>query len=223
MNRAPINSRGLRQRLKTAKGRSTSSQAWLERQINDPYVRAAKAQGYRSRAAYKLAEMNEKYRFLKRGMTVVDLGAAPGGWTQIAVERVGDGGRVVGVDIQEMDAIPGALLMKLDFMEASAPDAIKSALGGPVGVVLSDMAASATGHRETDHIRIMALCEAALEFALEVLAPGGAFVAKVLRGGTERALLETLKRRFTKVVHVKPPASRSDSAEMYVLALGFKT
>jgi 23S rRNA (uridine2552-2'-O)-methyltransferase len=223
MKRAPIGSRGMRQRLKTAKGRSTSSQAWLERQINDPYVRAAKAQGYRSRAAYKLAEMNEKYRFLKRGMTVVDLGAAPGGWTQIAVERVGDGGRVIGVDIQEMDAIPGALLMTLDFMEAAAPDAIKSALGGPVGVVLSDMAASATGHRETDHIRIMALCEAALEFALEVLAPGGTFVAKVLRGGTERALLETLKRRFTKVVHVKPPASRSDSAEMYVLALGFKT
>jgi len=223
MKRAPIGSRGMRQRLKTAKGRSTSSQAWLERQINDPYVRAAKAQGYRSRAAYKLAEMNEKHRFLKRGMTIVDLGAAPGGWTQIAVERAGDGGRVVGVDLQEMDAIPGATIMKLDFMEASAPDAIRAVLGGPVDVVLSDMAAPATGHRETDHIRIMALCEAALEFALEVLAPGGSFVAKVLRGGTERALLETLKRRFTKVVHVKPPASRADSAEMYVLALGFKT
>ena len=223
MKRAPIGSRGMRQRLKTAKGRSTSSQAWLERQINDPYVRAAKAQGYRSRAAYKLAEMNEKHRFLKRGMTIVDLGAAPGGWTQIAVERAGDGGRVVGVDLQEVDAVPGATIMKLDFMEASAPDAIRAVLGGPVDVVLSDMAAPATGHRETDHIRIMALCEAALEFALEVLAPGGSFVAKVLRGGTERALLETLKRRFTKVVHVKPPASRADSAEMYVLALGFKT
>ena len=213
---------GLRERLKTAKGRSTSSQAWLERQINDPYVRAAKAEGYRSRAAYKLVEMNEKHRFLKRGMTVVDLGAAPGGWTQIAVGIVGESGRVVGIDLQDMDAIPGAQLMKLDFMDAAAPDAIKKAVGGPAGAVLSDMAAPATGHRETDHIRIMALCEAALEFALGVLAPGGTFVAKVLRGGTERVLLDTLKRRFTKVVHVKPPASRADSAEMYVLALGFK-
>ena len=223
MKRPPIGSRGLRQKLRTAKGRSTSSQAWLERQINDPYVRAAKAEGYRSRAAYKLIEMNEKYRFLKRGMTIVDLGAAPGGWTQIAVDRVGDKGRVVGIDIQEMDAIPGALLMKLDFMDAAAPALIKSALGGPVGAVLSDMATPATGHRETDHMRIMALCEAALEFALEVLAPGGTFLAKVLRGGTERVMLDTLKRRFTKVVHVKPPASRADSAEMYVLALGLKT
>ena len=222
MKKASVNSRSLRQRLKTAKGRSTSSQAWLERQINDPYVRAAKAEGYRSRAAYKLAEMNEKHRFLKRGMTVVDLGAAPGGWTQIAVAEAGEKGRVVGVDIQDIDAIPGALLMKLDFMDAAAPIAIKAALGGTVGAVLSDMAAPATGHRETDHIRIMALCEAALDFALEVLTPGGAFVAKVLRGGTERTLLDTLKRRFTKVVHVKPPASRADSAEMYVLALGFK-
>jgi 23S rRNA (uridine2552-2'-O)-methyltransferase len=222
MKRAPIKAGGLKQRLKTARGRTTSSQAWLERQINDPYVRAAKAEGYRSRAAYKLIEMNEKHRFLKRGMTVVDLGAAPGGWTQIAVERVGESGRVVGIDIQEMDAIPGALLMKLYFLDAAAPDAIKAALGGPAGAVLSDMASPATGHRETDHIRIMALCETALEFALEVLAPGGTFVAKVLRGGTERSLLDTLKRRFTKVVHVKPPASRADSAEMYVLALGFK-
>jgi 23S rRNA (uridine2552-2'-O)-methyltransferase len=223
MKRPPIGSRGLRQKLRTAKGRSTSSQAWLERQINDPYVRAAKAEGYRSRAAYKLIEMNEKYRFLKRGMTIVDLGAAPGGWTQIAVDRVGEKGRVVGIDIQEMDAIPGALLMKLDFMDAKAPALIKGTLGGPVGAVLSDMATPATGHRETDHMRIMALCEAALEFALEVLAPGGTFLAKVLRGGTERVMLDTLKRRFTKVVHVKPPASRADSAEMYVLALGLKT
>lgn len=222
MKRPPIGSRGLRQKLRTAKGRSTSSQAWLERQINDPYVKAAKAEGYRSRAAYKLIEMNEKYRFLKRGMTIADLGAAPGGWTQIAVDRVGDKGRVVGIDIQEMDAIPGALLMKLDFMDAKAPALIKGALGGPVGAVLSDMATPATGHRETDHMRIMALCEAALEFALEVLAPGGTFLAKVLRGGTERVMLDTLKRRFTKVVHVKPPASRADSAEMYVLALGLK-
>lgn len=223
MKRAPIKPRGLREKVRTAKGRSTSSQLWLERQINDPYVRAARAEGYRSRAAYKLAEMNEKYRFLKRGLTVVDLGAAPGGWTQIALGRVGDTGRVIAVDLQDMDAVPGAIMMKLDFMDAAAPEVIKAALGGPAGAVLSDMAAPATGHRETDHIRIMALCEAALEFALEVLAPGGTFLAKVLRGGTERQLLETLKRRFTKVVHVKPPASRADSAEMYVLALGFKT
>ncbi|MBI1214164.1 MAG: rRNA methyltransferase [Alphaproteobacteria bacterium] len=222
MKRASIGSRGPRQKLKTARGRSTSSQAWLERQINDPYVKAAKAQGFRSRAAYKLIEMNEKYRFLKRGMTVVDLGAAPGGWTQVAANIVGEGGRVVGVDIQDMDAIPGASIMKLDFMDNAAPDAIKAALGGSANAVLSDMASSATGHRETDHIRIMALCEAALEFALEVLAPGGTFLAKVLRGGTERQLLDTLKKRFTKVVHVKPPSSRPDSAEMYVLALGLK-
>lgn len=222
MKGAPIKSRGLRQKLKTGKGRSVSSKAWLERQINDPYVRAAKAEGYRSRAAYKLIEMNEKHRFLKRGMTVADLGAAPGGWTQVAVSIVGDNGRVVGIDIQEMDAIPGATIMKLDFMDNAAPDALKKALGGPVNAVLSDMASPATGHRETDHIRIMALCETALEFALEVLAPGGTFLAKVLRGGTEKLLLETLKKRFTKVVHVKPPASRADSAEMYVLALGFK-
>jgi 23S rRNA (uridine2552-2'-O)-methyltransferase len=222
MKGAPIKPRGLREKLKTGKGRSVSSKAWLERQINDPYVHAARAQGYRSRAAYKLIEMNEKHRFLKRGMTVVDLGAAPGGWTQVALSLVGDSGRVVAIDIQDMDAVPGAIVMKLDFMDAAAPDALQAAMGGAANAVLSDMATPATGHRETDHIRIMALCEAALEFALEVLAPGGTFLAKVLRGGTERVLLDTLKRRFTKVVHVKPPASRADSAEMYVLALGFK-
>jgi len=222
MKRAPVKPRGLREKLKTARGRSKSSQLWLERQINDPYVKAARAEGYRSRAAYKLIEMNEKHRFLKRGHTVVDLGAAPGGWTQVAVNLVGESGKVVGADIQDMDAIPGATIMKLDFMDNAAPDAIKAALGGPANAVLSDMASPATGHRETDHIRIMALCETALEFALEVLAPGGTFLAKVLRGGTEKQLLDTLKKRFTKVVHVKPPSSRSDSAEMYVLALGFK-
>lgn len=218
----PPGSRGLTERLKTARGRTKSSQLWLERQINDPYVRAAKSAGYKSRAAYKLAEMDDKYKLLKRGMSVVDLGAAPGGWTQVALERVGEKGRVLGVDIQDMDQIPGATIMKLDFMDPKAPDIIKQALGGPVGAVLSDMASPATGHRETDHLRIMGLCEAALEFALEVLAPGGHFLCKVLRGGTERALLDTLKRAFTKVVHVKPPASRADSAEMYVLAMGFK-
>jgi 23S rRNA (uridine2552-2'-O)-methyltransferase len=220
-SKLPAKSRALHERLKTAKRRTKSSQAWHERQINDPYVRAAKASGYRSRAAYKLAEMDDKYRFLKKGQSAVDLGAAPGGWTQILVERLGEG-RVIGIDIQEMEPINGASLMKLDFMHADAPDAIKRAMHGPVDTVLSDMASPATGHRETDHLRVMALCEAALEFAIEVLKPGGAFLCKVLRGGTERALLETLKRRFTKVVHVKPPASRADSAEMYVLALGFR-
>lgn len=214
-------SRALTERLRSPKKRTKSSKAWLERQLNDPYVRAAKAQGYRSRAAYKLKEMDDKHRFLKRGESAVDLGAAPGGWTQVLVERLGEG-RVVGVDIQEMEPIKGAILMHLDFMEAHAPAEIKRALAGPVDVVLSDMASPATGHRETDHLRVMALCETALEFALETLKPGGAFLCKVLRGGTERTLLDTLKKRFTKVVHVKPPASRADSAEMYVLATGFR-
>ncbi len=213
--------RALKVRLKTAKLRTKSSQLWLERQINDPYVRAAKAEGYRSRAAFKLKEMDDKHRFLKRGQSAVDLGAAPGGWTQVLVERLGEG-RVVGVDIQEMEPIKGSVLMHLDFTETTAPDKIKAMLSGPVDVVLSDMASPATGHRETDHMRIMSLCEMALEFAIETLKPGGAFVCKVLRGGTEKALLETLKKRFAKVVHVKPPASRSDSAEMYVLATGFR-
>lgn len=213
--------RALKVRVKTAKRRSVSSKLWLERQLNDPYVRAAKSEGYRSRAAYKLAEMNEKHRFLKRGGTAVDLGAAPGGWTQVLVERLGEG-KVVGVDIQEMDPIPGAQLLHLDFMDAKAPEIIKEALSGPVDTVVSDMAAPATGHRDTDHMRVMALCETALDFAIEILKPGGTFLCKVLRGGTERDLLETLKKRFTKVLHIKPPASRADSAEMYVLAIGFR-
>jgi 23S rRNA (uridine2552-2'-O)-methyltransferase len=214
-------SRALKVRVKTAKRRTKSSQLWLERQLNDPYVRAAKSDGYRSRAAYKLAEMNEKHRFLKRGQTAVDLGAAPGGWTQILVEHLGEG-KVVGVDIQDMDPIAGAALLKLDFMDDKAPGIIKDALKGPVDTVLSDMASPATGHRETDHMRVMALCETALDFAIEILKPGGTFCCKVLRGGTERQLLETLKKRFQKVIHVKPPASRADSAEMYVLAMGFR-
>lgn len=213
--------RALKERLKSTKKRTKSSKAWLERQLNDPYVRAAKTAGYRSRAAFKLKEMDDKHHFLKRGHSAVDLGAAPGGWTQVLVERLGEG-RVVGVDIQEMEPIKGAILMHLDFMDAAAPEAIKRALAGPVDTVLSDMASPATGHRETDHLRVMALCETALDFAVEVLKPGGAFLCKVLRGGTERGLLETLKKRFAKVVHVKPPASRADSAEMYVLAIGFR-
>jgi 23S rRNA (uridine2552-2'-O)-methyltransferase len=214
-------SRALKVRVKTAKRRTKSSQLWLERQLNDPYVRAAKSDGYRSRAAYKLAEMNEKHRFLKRGQTAVDLGAAPGGWTQVLVEHLGEG-KVVGVDIQDMEPIAGAVLLKLDFMDDKAPGIIKETLKGPVDTVLSDMASPATGHRETDHMRVMALCETALDFAIEILKPGGTFCCKVLRGGTERQLLETLKKRFQKVIHVKPPASRADSAEMYVLAMGFR-
>ena len=215
------NPRALKIRVKTGNRRTKSSREWLERQLNDPYVRAAKSEGYRSRAAYKLAEMNEKHRFLKRGQTSVDLGAAPGGWTQVLVEQLGEG-HVVGVDIQEVEPIAGATLLMLDFMDEKAPAVIKRTLNGPVDTVLSDMASPATGHRETDHLRVMALCETALEFAIEVLKPGGTFLCKVLRGGTERQLLETLKKRFQKVIHVKPPASRADSAEMYVLALGFR-
>jgi 23S rRNA (uridine2552-2'-O)-methyltransferase len=212
----------VRERLRDAKKRTASSRAWLERQVNDPYVRAAKARGYRSRAAFKLAEMDDKHGFLKRGMRAVDLGAAPGGWTQVLVERLGPAGMVLGVDAQEIAPVEGARLLELDFMEASAPQIVKVALDGPVDVVVSDMAAPATGHRETDHLRVMALCEAALQFALEVLKPGGTFLCKVLRGGTERTLLATLRRSFAKVVHVKPPSSRADSAEMYVLAMGFR-
>jgi 23S rRNA (uridine2552-2'-O)-methyltransferase len=217
----PVAPRALKERLKTGKHRTKSSRAWLERQLNDPYVRAAKSEGYRSRAAYKLREMDDKFRFLRQGSTAVDLGAAPGGWTQVLVERCGEG-NVVGVDIQPMDPIPGAILLQLDFMEAAAPQAIRAHLHGSVDVVVSDMAAPATGHRETDHLRVMGLCECALEFACEVLKPGGSFLCKVLRGGTERALLETLKQRFGKVLHMKPPASRADSAEMYVIGLQFR-
>jgi len=213
--------RALKERLKSGKHRTKSSRAWLERQLNDPYVRAAKSAGYRSRAAFKLKEMDDKFRFLKRGSKAVDLGAAPGGWTQVLVERCGEG-NVVGADIQAMDPIDGAILLQLDFMDAAAPEAIRACLNGPVDVVVSDMAAPATGHRETDHLRVMGLCECALEFACEVLKPGGTFLCKVLRGGTERALLETLKQRFGKVHHMKPPASRADSAEMYVIGMQFR-
>lgn len=218
----PFAPRALKERLKTAKQRTKSSQLWLERQLNDPYVRAAKAQGYRSRAAYKLKEMDDKYRFLKRGSKIVDLGAAPGGWTQVVVERCGPKS-VLGVDLQPIDPIEGAELLEIDFMANEAPQIIRDKLKGGVDAVVSDMASPATGHRETDHIRVMGLCEAALEFAVEVLKPGGTFVCKVLRGGTERALLETLKRRFGRVLHMKPPASRSDSAEMYVIAMSFRS
>jgi 23S rRNA (uridine2552-2'-O)-methyltransferase len=213
--------RMLETRVKTARSRSVSSTRWLARQLNDPYVVAAKSSGYRSRAAWKLVELDDKHKFLKRGRRVLDLGAAPGGWSQVAVARVGEG-HVLAVDISDMAPIPGAQFLKLDFLADDAEQQVRDALGGPVDVVLSDMAAPSTGHRPTDHIRIMALVETAYAFASQILAPGGAFLAKVLQGGTERALLDRLKRDFTQVRHVKPPASRADSTELYVLALGFR-
>lgn len=218
--------RGLKARVRSAKGRSNSSRNWLERQLNDPYVADAQRLGYKSRAAFKLAEIDDQYGLFKSGQLVVDLGAAPGGWSQVAVERVAalDGaGVVVAVDMHTMDPVPGAENLKLDFLDEDAPEKIIAALSGRrADVVLSDMAAHATGHRQTDHLKIMALCEAALDFARDVLAPGGSFLCKVLRGGTEASLLADIKRDFATVRHVKPKASRDDSAELYVLALGFR-
>jgi 23S rRNA (uridine2552-2'-O)-methyltransferase len=217
--------RQLKVRVKTAKRRSHSSQRWLVRQLNDPYVAAAKREGYRSRAAYKLIEIDAKNRFLKSGQRVVDLGAAPGGWSQVAADLIGartGNGQVVALDIMAMEPIDGVAIVRVDFMDSSAPLQLKSLLrDGGADVVLSDMATSSTGHAKTDHLRIMGLAEAAAEFASEILAPGGAFLCKVLQGGTERALLERLKRGFASVKHVKPPASRAESAELYVLAKGF--
>lgn len=214
--------RGLTVRVKTAGKRSVSSARWLERQLNDPYVHEAKKQGYRSRAAFKLLQLDEKFNLLKPGAKVVDLGAAPGGWTQVAVDRVGERGHVVGIDLLPMDAIPGADLIQLDFTDDRAPDELKRRLGGPADLVLSDMAAASTGHSQTDHLRIIALADAAYDFAKDVLKPQGAFIAKVLQGGATGDLLTLLKRDFAQVKHVKPPASRTDSAEIYVVALGFR-
>jgi 23S rRNA (uridine2552-2'-O)-methyltransferase len=217
--------RGLKVQVRSGKGRSLSSKLWLERQLNDPYVARAKRQGYRSRAAYKLIEIDDKVRFLKPGGIVVDLGAVPGGWSQVAAKRVAAGtarGRVVAIDLLEMAAIAGVDFLHLDFLDADASERLKTMLGGPADVVLSDMAANATGHRRTDHLRTMGLVEAAAEFAREVLKPGGSFLAKVLQGGTEHQLLARLKRDFAVVRHVKPAASRSDSAELYLLATGFR-
>ncbi len=214
-----------RQRVKKGGNKTTSQRAWLERQLNDPYVARAKREGYRSRATYKLLEIDDKHRLLKPGGRIVDLGAAPGGWSQIAAERVGrpaGKGRVVAIDLLDMDPLPGVDFEKLDFMEERAPERLKDMLGGGADVVMSDMAANATGHKKTDHLKIMGLAEAAAEFARAVLEPGGAFVAKVLQGGTENALLADLKRDFAQVRHLKPAASRSDSAELYVLATGFR-
>ena len=212
-------------RLKDQKTRKLSSRIWLERQISDPYVARAKREGMRSRAAYKLIEIDDKIHFLKPGARVVDLGAAPGGWTQIAAKRVGADsgrGRVVAIDILEMIPLAGADILHLDFLADDAPDRLKALLGGPADVVLSDMAANATGHRKTDHLKIMALAETAALFAREVLKPGGAFLCKVLQGGTEATLLAQLKKDFASVKHVKPAASRADSAELYLLARGFR-
>jgi 23S rRNA (uridine2552-2'-O)-methyltransferase len=208
--------------LKDEKRRTLSSRIWLERQISDPYVLRAKREGLRSRAAYKLAEIDDKYKVLKSGARVVDLGAAPGGWSEIAAKRIGLKGRVIALDILDMTPIPGVEFLKLDILDEAAPERLKAMLGGKADVVLSDMAANATGHRQTDHLRIMALAEVAAQFAREVLDKGGTFVCKVLQGGTEAALLAELKRDFTSVKHVKPPASRTDSAELYLLARGFR-
>lgn len=222
--------RELKTRVKTARGRKIGSTRWLERQLNDPYVHAAKRDGYRGRAAYKLLEIDDKFRFLTAGKRVVDLGCAPGGWLQVAVKRVNALGEkpgrrqgfILGVDLQEMEPLAGTTLMQLDFMEDDADEKVKAALGGEADVVLSDMAAFASGHRATDHLRIVALCEAAAWFACDVLTEDGAFVAKVLQGGAEGDLLTMLKQNFRKVVHFKPPASRKDSAEMYLVATGFR-
>jgi len=218
--------RNLKVRVKTARGRKLSSTRWLERQLNDPYVVEARSRGLRSRAAFKLIEIDDKYAFLKPGITVVDLGAAPGGWSQVAAERVGSNngnGVVVAVDINEFEPIPGVRVLHADFLAETTPDALTALLDGELAdVVLSDMAAPASGHKRTDHLKIMALCEAALEFACEVLKPGGVFLAKVLQGGAENDLLDILKRDFETVSHVKPKASRQDSSELYVLARGFR-
>lgn len=218
-------SRSLKTRVKTARKRSLASTLWLERQLNDPYVARAKAEGYRSRAAFKLIEIDSRYRILKRGQKIVDLGAAPGGWSQVAAAKVGaaeGAGKVFGIDLLPVDTIPGVDFRQLDFLAPEAPQILTEWLGGPADVVLSDMAGNATGHKKTDQLRIIGLVELAADFAAEILAPGGVFLAKVLQGGTETNLLATLKRQFTEVKHVKPKASRADSSELYVLATGFR-
>ena len=222
--------RELRQKVKTARGRKLSSTLWLERQLNDPYVQRAKREGYRGRAAYKIMELDDRFRFLVPGARVVDLGCAPGGWIQVAVPRINalgekagkPVGRIIGVDLQAVEPIPGAEIHVLDFLSEGADAQVKAWLGGRADVVMSDMAAAASGHKQTDHLRIVALCEAAAELAFDVLEEGGTFVAKVLAGGAESGLQTLLKQRFDKVANVKPPASRSDSSEKFVVATGFR-
>ncbi|NOE17058.1 23S rRNA methyltransferase [Ruegeria atlantica] len=222
--------RDLKVKVKTARGRKLSSTRWLERQLNDPYVKRAQSEGYRGRAAYKILELDDKFRFLVPGARVVDLGCAPGGWCQVAVKRVNALGEksgkrigtVLGIDLQEVEPIAGAEIHVLDFMEDDADQKVKDWLGGKADVVMSDMAAASSGHKQTDHLRIMALCETAAHFAFDVLEEGGTFVAKVLAGGAEGDLQKLLKQKFQKVAHVKPPASRSDSSEKFVVATGFR-
>ncbi|MHA6324150.1 RlmE family RNA methyltransferase [Roseivivax sp. CAU 1753] len=222
--------RDLKVKVKSARGRKMSSTLWLQRQLNDPYVKRANAEGYRGRAAYKILELDDKYRFLVPGARVVDLGCAPGGWCQVAVKRVNAlgertgkaQGRVLGIDLQAVDPVPGAEIHLLDFLDEGADDKVKEWLDGKADVVMSDMAASSSGHKQTDHLRIITLCEAAADFAFDVLEEGGTFVAKVLAGGAEGTLQALLKKRFTKVANVKPPASRSDSSEKFVVATGFR-
>jgi len=218
----PPAQRGLHVSLRTAEGRSTASQRWLQRQLNDPYVAAAKAAGWRSRAAFKLIQLDDRYKLIKPGARVVDLGAAPGGWTQVAMARAGDRGRVVAIDLLPMDAVAGATILQGDFQDDAAEAAVLAALAGQADLVLSDMAPNTTGHRATDHLRIMALAELALDFALKVLAPGGGFAAKVLQGGSEAEMMTRLRQHFRTVRHAKPEASRKDSAELYVVATGFR-
>jgi 23S rRNA (uridine2552-2'-O)-methyltransferase len=228
-------SRELKVRLTSRKGRTAASRQWLTRQLNDPYVARAKREGLRSRAAFKLAEIDDRFHLLTPGAIVVDLGAAPGGWSQVAAQRVGAYntdpdrggnhgklGKIVAIDVLDMAAIPGVEFLRLDFLDPAAPERLRAMLGGPADLLMSDMAANTTGHRKTDHLKIMALAESAAMFAREILKPGGAFLCKVLQGGTERDLLATLKRDFATVKHVKPTASRADSAELYLLALGFR-
>ena len=216
--------RDLKVRVKTGKGRTVAQKRWLERQLNDPYVARAKREGYRSRAAYKLIEINDKHKILKTGAKVIDLGAAPGGWSQVAAQRVkaGEGGRVVAIDLLEMEPLPNVEFMQMDFLDAGAPQKLRDMLGEGADVVLSDMAANTTGHRKTDQLRIIGLVEEAAGFAREVLKPGGAFLAKVRQGGTDNDLLAMLKRDFATVKHIKPAASRQDSSELFVLATGFR-
>ena len=222
--------RELRVKVKTARGRKLSSTLWLERQLNDPYVKRATLEGYRGRAAFKILELDDKYRFLVPGARIVDLGCAPGGWCQVAVPRInalGDRpgkkvGTILGVDLQEVEPIPGAEIHVLDFMDEGADDKVKAWLDGAADVVMSDMAAASSGHKQTDHLRIIALCEAAAYFAFEVLAPDGTFIAKVLAGGAEGDMQALLKKKFNKVSNIKPPASRSNSSEKFVVATGFR-
>ena len=222
--------RDLKVKVKSARGKTVSQVKWLQRQLNDPYVKRAQLEGFRGRAAFKILELNEKYNFLIPGSKVVDLGCAPGGWSQVAVDLVNalgvkknvKIGSVIGIDLQEMEVLPGAKFYQIDFMANDADLEVKNIIEGKANVVMSDMAASSSGHKKTDHLRIMALCETAAYFAFDVLEEGGTFVAKVLAGGAENDLQTLLKQKFTKVYNVKPPSSRSDSSEKFVVALGFR-